>query len=50
MFLTRFLKSSIKNKPLSYGQYYMLNKNKKRNKKERIAVIKKWYDYILGKK
>ena len=35
---------SIKSRPQSYGEY--LKSETKRNKKKRLEVIKKWYDYI----
>ena len=39
----------LKNKkePISYGEYYLKNKDKKKTKQERMSIIKAFYDYIL---
>lgn len=39
-----YIKNTIKKRPQSYGEY--LKNETKRNKKKRLEVIKKWYDFI----
>ena len=41
------VKKQIK-RPQSYGEY--LKNETKRNKKKRLKVIKKWYDFIHNEK
>ena len=42
------IKNTIKKRPQSYGEY--LKNETKRNKKKRLEVIKKWYDFIHNDK
>ena len=42
-----YINYSIKNRPQSYGEY--LKKEKIRDKKKRLKIIKEWYDFILDK-
>ena len=40
--------NSKKNSPISFGNYYIKNIDKKRDKQERLRIIKSFYDYILN--
>ena len=44
MVIGLYMRSALKKRPQSYGKY--LQNETKRNKKKRIEVIKKWYDFI----
>lgn len=42
------IRSTLKKRPQSYGEY--LKNETTRNKKKRIEVIQKWYDFIHSDK
>ena len=46
--IATYAKNIIKKRPQSYGEY--LKNETKRNKKKRLKVIKKWYDFIHNEK
>tara|TARA_B100001121_G_C18350149_1_gene462063 strand:+ start:36 stop:230 length:195 start_codon:yes stop_codon:yes gene_type:complete len=55
MFRTKIINKGIESyakniikRPQSYGEY--LKNETKRNKKKRLEVIKKWYDFIHNEK